>query len=236
MILWLISIWCKMWNNVCVVLVYCYVGANRLFWREVFTLCKSSLLTHLVRLRQHCINNDTWQVILSIKYERWQKALNLAKYIMHSLVTVRMSIDVYTLTHVPCSYEQVKAFYKQIVEENNPLIKLALMILTWQIIINFVNPNTTWQIKEKKRQHLTMIQQIKLLLLQMVTTMMVTMTSSNGNIFCATGLLCGQFTVTGEFPSQRPVTRRFDVIFDLRRNKRLSKQSWGWWYETPSSS
>ena len=28
---------------------------------------------------------------------------------------------------------------------------------------------------------------------------------------------------TGEFPVQRPVTRSFDVFFDLRPNKRLSK-------------
>ena len=35
--------------------------------------------------------------------------------------------------------------------------------------------------------------------------------------------------------SQRPVTRSFDVFFDLRLNKRLSKQSWGWWFETLSS-
>ena len=41
--------------------------------------------------------------------------------------------------------------------------------------------------------------------------------------------------VTGEFSAQRPVTRSFDVFFDLRLNKRLSKQSWGWWFETPSS-
>ena len=60
------------------------------------------------------------------------------------------------------------------------------------------------------------------------------MTSSNGNIFRVTGLLCGEFT--GEFPTQRPVTRSFDVFFDLRMNKSLSKQSWGWWSETPSSS
>ena len=26
----------------------------------------------------------------------------------------------------------------------------------------------------------------------------------------------------------------FDVSFDLRQNKQLSKQSWGWWFETPS--
>ena len=37
-------------------------------------------------------------------------------------------------------------------------------------------------------------------------------------------------------PSQRPVKRCFDVFFDLRLNKRLSKQSWGWWFETPSHS
>ena len=40
--------------------------------------------------------------------------------------------------------------------------------------------------------------------------------------------------VPGEFPAQRPVTRSSDVFFDLRLNKRLSKQSWGWWFETLS--
>ena len=58
------------------------------------------------------------------------------------------------------------------------------------------------------------------------------MTSSNGNIFRVTGPLCGEFTGPGEFPTQRPVTRSFDVFFDLRLNKPLSKQSWGWWFET----
>ena len=47
---------------------------------------------------------------------------------------------------------------------------------------------------------------------------------------------CKYFPVTGEFPSHRPVTRCFDVFFDLCLNKRLSKQSWGWWFETPSRS
>ena len=62
------------------------------------------------------------------------------------------------------------------------------------------------------------------------------MTSSNGNIFRVTGPLCGEFTGPGEFPTQRPVTRSFDVLFDLHLNKRLSKQPWGWWFETPSWS
>ena len=40
----------------------------------------------------------------------------------------------------------------------------------------------------------------------------------------------GNSPITGEFPSQRPVTRSFDVFFDLYLNKRFSKQSWinGW--------
>ena len=43
-----------------------------------------------------------------------------------------------------------------------------------------------------------------------------------------------EITAPGEFPTQRPVTRSFDFFFDLRLNKRLSKQSWGWWFETLS--
>ena len=67
--------------------------------------------------------------------------------------------------------------------------------------------------------------------------------------FSALLALCAGYSpVTGEFPppppppthphthTQRPVTRSFDVFFDLRLNKRLSKQSWGWWFETPSRS
>ena len=36
--------------------------------------------------------------------------------------------------------------------------------------------------------------------------------------------------------AQRPVTRSLDVCFNLHPNKRLSKQSWGWWFETLSCS
>ena len=56
------------------------------------------------------------------------------------------------------------------------------------------------------------------------------MTSSNGSIFRVTGHLCGEFAG----PAQRAVTRSFVVFFDLRLNKRLSKQSWGWWFGTLS--
>ena len=53
--------------------------------------------------------------------------------------------------------------------------------------------------------------------------------------FSALLAICaGNSPVPGEFPTQRPVTRSFDVFFDLRLNKRLSKQPWGWWFETLS--
>ena len=54
------------------------------------------------------------------------------------------------------------------------------------------------------------------------------MTSSNGNIFRVNGHLCGEFTGPWWIPHTK--------ASDLRLNKRLSKQSWGWWFETLSRS
>ena len=58
------------------------------------------------------------------------------------------------------------------------------------------------------------------------------MTSPNGNIFHVTGPLCG------EFNGHRWITKANDAelwcFFYQRLNKRLNKQSWGWWSETPS--
>ena len=55
--------------------------------------------------------------------------------------------------------------------------------------------------------------------------------------FSALLAICmGNSPVPGEFPAQRPVTRSFDVFSDLCLNKGLSKQSWGWWFETLSST
>ena len=51
--------------------------------------------------------------------------------------------------------------------------------------------------------------------------------------FSALLAICaGNSAVTSEFPTQRLVTRSFDVLFDLRLNKWLS--GGGWWFETPS--
>ena len=53
--------------------------------------------------------------------------------------------------------------------------------------------------------------------------------------FSALLALCEENSpVTGEVPSQKPVSRSFDVFYDLRLNKRLNKHSRRWWFETPS--
>ena len=56
------------------------------------------------------------------------------------------------------------------------------------------------------------------------------MTSSDGNICRVTGHLCGEFTDHRWIP----LTKASDAELDLRLNKRLGKQPWGWWFETPS--
>ena len=66
------------------------------------------------------------------------------------------------------------------------------------------------------------------------TFTIIMMTSPSGNIFRLLAICAGNSLVTGDFPTQRLVTRSFDANFDLHLNGRLSKQSWGWWFETPS--
>ena len=53
--------------------------------------------------------------------------------------------------------------------------------------------------------------------------------------FSALLAICaGNSPVSGDFLVQRQVTRSFDAFLDLLPNKRLSKQSRGWWFETQS--
>ena len=60
------------------------------------------------------------------------------------------------------------------------------------------------------------------------------MTSSNGNIFRDTGHLCGEFTGRRWIPRTKASDAELWCFFDVPPNKQLSKQSWGWWSETPS--
>ena len=56
------------------------------------------------------------------------------------------------------------------------------------------------------------------------------------HFLCYWPFVRGNPPVTGEFPSQGPVTWNFAVFFILRLNKRLREQSRRWWFETPSQS
>ena len=69
---------------------------------------------------------------------------------------------------------------------------------------------------------------------KIMTRFMLTWWRHQRETFPALLAICaGNSPVPDEFPSHRSVTRSFDVFFDPRP-KRLSKQSWGWWFETPS--
>ena len=48
------------------------------------------------------------------------------------------------------------------------------------------------------------------------------------HFFALLAFFAGSSPVTGEFPSHSPVARSFDAFYDLRLNKRLSKQWRGW--------
>ena len=61
----------------------------------------------------------------------------------------------------------------------------------------------------------------------------IMMTSSNGNIFRVTGPSCGEFTGHWWIPHTKASDAEL-LFFYVRLNKRLSKQSWGWWFEMPS--
>ena len=62
------------------------------------------------------------------------------------------------------------------------------------------------------------------------------MTSSNGSTFCVTDPLCGEFTGYRWIPLTKASDAELWCFFDLRLDKRSSKQSWGWWFGTPSHS
>ena len=88
----------------------------------------------------------------------------------------------------------------------------------WKSLVSHFAINVDWRLRWYVPSNVSMI------------------TPSNGNISRITGLLWGDALVTGGIPSQKPVTRNFDVFFDLCLNKLLSKQSRRRWFETQSCS
>ena len=59
-------------------------------------------------------------------------------------------------------------------------------------------------------------------------------TWSNENIFLVTGHLCGEWTGHRWILPIKASDAELWYFFDLRLNKQLNKESWGWWFETPS--
>ena len=64
--------------------------------------------------------------------------------------------------------------------------------------------------------------------------MKIMMMWSNENIFRVTGPLCGEFTGQRGIHRTKASDAEFDVFFDLRLNKQLSKLSRHRWFENPS--
>ena len=62
------------------------------------------------------------------------------------------------------------------------------------------------------------------------------MMSWNGNIFRVTGPLCREFTGHRWIPRTKASDAELWCFLWSDPNKRLGKQSWGWWFETPSRS
>ena len=93
-------------------------------------------------------------------------------------------------------------------EVNNPCSKVHTSLPLWVIHWNYISIDPFYHV--------------------------IMMTPSN--IFRVTGPLWGNSSVTNEFPLQRPETQSFDAFFDLRLNKRSSKQSGRRWFQMPSRS
>ena len=99
----------------------------------------------------------------------------------------------------------------------------------------FRKPNQTWNILDSLITDL--VRSSPSSSTSMVGTMTITIAWWRHQMETFSALLAiwaGNSPATVEFPSQRPVTRSFDVFFDLHLNKRLSKQAKRRWFEKPS--
>ena len=94
--------------------------------------------------------------------------------------------------------------------------------------INVLNSHWNWSMDEQlhpTKQWMRLLL-IHVLISILVLSFVITWWRHQMETFSALLAICaGNSPVPGEFPTQRPVTRSFDVYFDLRPDKRLSKQS-----------
>ena len=117
---------------------------------------------------------------------------------------------------------------------NHILRQWRSTIMPWYIFVFFVSYSCWFYEKIQCSQKMLIPWLPSLSLLGLMGhQQLCMMTSSNGNIFRVTGHLCG------EFIGQRWILRTKASDAELRcflwsaMKKRLSKQWWGWWFQTP---
>ena len=167
---------------------------------------------------------------------------------------ITISLKINCLIHVLLNYSQIKAkvYMPNLISngavhrKSNPTIQLEETVAIYSILVKgdenkFINSSTKlncaiyfcWsdELIENSRHDLTKLPGTS----STKHTHKSPWWRHQMEIFSALLAICaGNSPVTGEFPTQRPVPRSFDVFFDLRLKKGLRKQSWGWWFETLS--
>ena len=108
--------------------------------------------------------------------------------------------------------------------------------LLWWIIV--AKTTSSWHLTALLDRPESLISYCKIISAneQVKLTLPYIMASSNGNIFRVTGPLCGEFTGHGWIPCTQGQWRRALMLSLICAGKRLSKHSWGWWFETPLRS
>ena len=118
---------------------------------------------------------------------------------------------------------------------DNPTISLSNPVCIWLISLAAAATAVRRKSDSQDLKYLCKIRNENLMNGTLVTLAQSVWWRHQMETFSALLAICaGNSPVSGEFPAQRPVTRSFEVFFDLRLNKRLSKQWWGWWFETLS--
>ena len=126
----------------------------------------------------------------------------------------------------PDEYVSITHMHSKVIDKSIPAKQSSINLCTY-----LEGHKTKLNVKHSSAHKL-----VNIYLTRYVCNFRIIMTSSNWNIFHGTGPLCGEFTGHRCILLTEASDAGFDVFFDLRLSKRLSKQSWGWWFETPSRS
>ena len=109
-----------------------------------------------------------------------------------------------------CLWEHTTFLFCKYIDTGGLVLNTPYMITEYSVVLSLYLVLMCW-FNEQLHQMMVLNRYVN----HLIWKRSFMMTLSNGNIFSV------------------PVTRNFDIFFDLRPNKRLSKQSWGWWFEMP---